>query len=446
MASSSRAQFSSRLGFIMAAAGSAVGLGNVWGFPTQAASNGGAVFLMVYLAMVFVLALPMLISELTIGRYGQGNPIHALNQVLPKSRKASVVMGVTALVAASMILSFYSIIAGWLMGFFAAPVVDFVGFEGGATWLESFGLGRNLFLTIVFMLLTMYVVRKGVTDGIERWSSRLMPVLIVLFILMIIYIFTQDGAMEGLSLYLVPDFSQFNADLVVNAMGQAFFSLSLGVAVMMVYGSYLPKTANIPKTATQVALIDTGIAFGAGLLILPAMFVAQKNGVQIYSDAGTLLDSDTLVFTVLPAMFETMGAIGPIISMLFFALMIIAALTSSISLLEVPVSCAMEELKISRNKAVLMIGSVITLMAAAIVFNFGALFGLTVKIATVYLQPLLGLLWAIVTGWLWSRAKVLEEIRQGFDSIEHSLFWRLWPNYLRFVCPVLMALVFIATI
>lgn len=429
----------------MAAAGSAVGLGNVWGFPTQAASNGGAVFLFVYLAMVFVLALPMLISELTIGRYGQGNPVRALNKIV-SNRSAAVIMGVMALTAAALILSFYSIIAGWLMGFFASPALDMVGLTGASTWLESFGLGRNLFLTLLFMLLTMHVVRKGVTDGIERWSSRLMPVLIVLFILLIIYIFTQEGALEGLKLYLVPDFSYFNADLVVNAMGQAFFSLSLGVAVMMVYGSYLPKDANIPKTATQVALIDTAIAFGAGLLILPAMFVARNNGVEIYSDAGTLLNSDTLVFTVLPAMFDTMGAVGPLISMVFFALMIIAALTSSISLLEVPVSCAIEELKISRNKAVLTIGIAVSLIAILIIFNFGALFGLVVNVATVYMQPLLGLLWAIVTGWLWSRATVLEEIRNGFDDVEQTLFWRIWPNYLRFVCPVLMGLVFAATI
>lgn len=446
MASGSRAQFSSKLGFIMAAAGSAVGLGNVWGFPTQAASNGGAVFLIVYLLMVVVLALPMLIAELTIGRHGQASPLRSIASIWPKHSKLPLAFGLLGLLTALMILSFYSIIAGWLVGYLVSPVLDFAGFHSAASWLETFSLERNLILALVFIGLTMKVVMSGVTDGIERWSSRLMPVLVGLFVVMIIYILTQDGAIDGLKMYLVPDMSHFSADLVVGAMGQAFFSLSLGVTVMMVYGSYLPKDVNIPKTAAQVAFIDTGIAFGAGLLILPAMFVAQKHGVQIYDQAGQLLNSDTLVFTVLPAMFDTMGRVGIIVGILFFALMLIAALTSSISMLEVPVSCAIEELGHSRKKAVWWIGGVALALAAAIVFNFGSLFGLVITISTVYLQPLLGLVWAICAGWVWHRAGLLEEIRQGNPDVADSLFWKVWPNYLRYVCPILMGLVFWVTI
>ncbi|WP_105901941.1 sodium-dependent transporter [Vibrio gangliei] len=446
MASSSRAQFSSKFGFIMAAAGSAVGLGNVWGFPTQAASNGGAVFLLVYLVMVVVLALPMLIAELTIGRYGQANPLRSVKRIWPTNSKIPAGFGLLGLLTALMILSFYSIIAGWLVGYLVSPILDFIGFHSAATWLEAFSTERNLVLALIFIAITMKVVMGGVTDGIESWSSRLMPVLVGLFVVMIGYILLQDGAMDGLKMYLVPDASHFSADLVVGAMGQAFFSLSLGVTVMMVYGSYLPKDVNIPKTATQVAMIDTGIAFGAGLLILPAMFVAQKNGVVIYDDVGNLLNSDTLVFTVLPAMFDTMGSVGVIVSILFFALMLIAALTSSISMLEVPVSCAMEELGQTRKKAVMWIGGLALLLAAAIVFNFGTLFGLVITVSTVYLQPILGLVWAICAGWVWHRAKLLDEIRQGNPEVEHSLFWKIWPNYLRYVCPVLMGLVFWVTI
>lgn len=444
MASNSRAQFSSKFGFIMAAAGSAVGLGNIWGFPTQAASNGGAVFLFVYLAMVCLLAYPMLVAELTIGRYGQSNPIGSIKAIWPKGKFGAVLLGLLAMITASLILSFYSIVAGWLVGAFAGSAFDLVGLTDISDWLNGFDSTRNLVLMFVFMLLTMYVVKNGVHDGIELWSSRLMPVLFILFAILIVYIFTLDGATKGLEMYLIPDFTHFSPQLLVSAMGQAFFSLSLGCGTIMVYGSYLNKDINIPKTAVQVAAVDTGVAIGAGLLILPAMFVAKEHGVQIFSEAGELLSSDTLVFTVLPAMFDTMGSVGIIVSLVFFLLMVIAALTSSISMLEVPVACAIEELNHKRSTAVAWIGGIITLIATVIVFNFGALFGLVIEISTVYGQPILGLCWALLVGWVWSRDKLLTEIKQGYPELEQGLFWKIWPVYVRFICPIFMLLVFFA--
>ena len=444
MASNSRAQFSSKFGFIMAAAGSAVGLGNIWGFPTQTASNGGAVFLFVYLAMACLLAYPMLVAELTIGRYGQSDPIGSIKAVCPKSKFAPIFLGLAAMIVAALILSFYSIVAGWLVGAFTGTVFDIVGLTDASTWVNGFGTTRNLVLMVIFMLATMHVVKSGVHEGIERWSTRLMPVLFGLFAVLIIYIFTLDGAMEGLKVFLIPDFSHFSASLVVSAMGQAFFSLSLGVGTIMVYGSYLSKDINIPKTAAQVAVVDTAVAIGAGLLILPAMFVAKENGVQIFSDAGTLLNSDTLVFTVLPAMFDTMGTAGLVVGLVFFLLMVIAALTSSISMLEVPVASAIERLGQKRSTAVAWIGGVIIIVAAIIVYNFGTLFGLVIEITTVYGQPLLGLCWALLVGWVWSRNKLLEEIKQGYPELEESLFWKIWPLYVRIVCPIFMILVFFA--
>lgn len=444
MATNSRAQFSSKFGFIMAAAGSAVGLGNIWGFPTQAASNGGAVFLIVYLLMVCVLAFPMLVAELTIGRYGQSNPIGSIKAIWPNGKIGAALLGLAAMTCASLILAFYSIVAGWLVGGFAGSVFDLVGLTAASDWINGFGSARNLLLMVAFMALTMYVVRNGVADGIERWSTRLMPMLFTLFTVLIIYILTQDGASEGLKMYLIPDFSHFTPKLLVSAMGQAFFSLSLGVGSIMVYGSYLQKDVNIPKTAAQVAAIDTGVAVGAGLLILPAMFVAKEHGVQIFSESGALLSSDTLVFTVLPALFDSMGSVGLLVSLVFFLLMIIAALTSSISLLEVPVACAIEELKQKRSTAVLWIGGLITVFSAVIVFNFGAMFGTVIEISTVYGQPILGLCWALLVGWVWKRDKVLQEIKQGFPEVEQGLFWKIWPWYVRVVCPVFMLLVFFA--
>lgn len=446
MANSNRGHFSSRIGFIMAAAGSAVGLGNVWGFPTKAASNGGAAFLVIYLAMVFLLAFPMLVAELTIGRHGQANPIASLKSIWTKNRAAAGFFGLIAMIAASMILSFYSILAGWLMGFAAAPALDVIGLQTAADWLVNFGGPRNVILAVLFSVLTILVVQKGVADGIEKWSTRLMPALFVLFAVMIIYIFTQDGAMEGLKMYLVPDLSHVHPGLVVDAMGQAFFSLSLGVGSMMVYGSYLTKDVNIPKTAGQVAAIDTGVAFAAGLLILPAMYVARHNGVEIFNEAGELLSSGDLVFAVLPSMFDTMGGVGVVVGIGFFVLMVIAALTSSISLLEVPVSCAQDELNMERTTATWLIGGAILVLSIIISLNFGALFGIVADVSTVYMQPLLGVIWAIVVGWIWNRNNLLNELKEGNPEIATGLFWKIWPWYVRFVCPVAILSIFIFSI
>ncbi|MGR5178734.1 sodium-dependent transporter [Vibrio mediterranei] len=443
MASSDRGQFTSRFGFLMAAAGSAVGLGNVWGFPTQTASNGGAAFLLIYLLMMALLAFPMLVAELTIGRYGQSNPIASLRKIWAKNRLLATILGITAMLTASMILSFYAILAGWLIGFALAPVLALVGLDSIANWLTTFGSGRNVLLTVCFMMMTVFVVRRGVSDGIEKWSSRLMPVLFVLFLMLIAYIFTQEGAIQGLEMYLIPDWSHVNGGLVVNAMGQAFFSLSLGVGAMMVYGSYLGKDVNIAKTAGQVAVIDTGVAFFAGLLILPAMFVAKNNGVQIFNEVGELISSGNLVFVVLPSLFQSMGMVGEVVGVAFFVLMVIAALTSSIAMLEVPVSCLQEETQIQRDKAALVLGGLILLLSAVIAANFESLFDWVATASTLYMQPLLGMCWAVVLGWVWSRKALLDEIKQGNPEIETSLFWRIWPWYVKFVCPVAILMVFV---
>lgn len=442
MASSDRGQFSSRFGFIMAAAGSAVGLGNVWGFPTQTASNGGAAFLLIYLLMMALLAFPMLVAELTIGRYGQSNPIGSLRKIWTNNRLLAVFFGTTAMLTASMILSFYAILAGWLIGFGISPIMKLIGLKQFSEWLITFGTGRNVLLTVIFMLMTVFVVRRGVADGIEKWSSRLMPVLFALFLVLIIYIFTQDGALDGLRMYLVPNWEHVNGGLVVNAMGQAFFSLSLGVGAMMVYGSYLSKDVNIPKTAGQVAIIDTGVAFFAGLLILPAMFVAKANGVQIFSETGELISSGNLVFTVLPSLFDSMGLVGEVVGVAFFALMVIAALTSSIAMLEVPVSCLQEELKIKREKSAIILGAVILLFSVLIAANFDTLFDWVATASTMYMQPLLGVVWAVVIGWVWSRNALLKEIQQGNPEIEKTWFWRIWPIYVKVVCPIAIIMVF----
>jgi len=441
---SQKPAFASRLGFILAAAGSAVGVGNIWGFPTQAASNGGGAFLLVYLVMILLLAYPMLVAEITIGRLKRTNPIDALRSMSERKlvRMFGALSGMVGLVVLALILSFYAIVSGWLLSYMLAPLMTLIGLDATATWLTDFSVERNLVAMLVFMLLTVYVVRGGVNQGIERWSRRLMPMLFILLIGMAIYILSQPGASEGLVMYLRPDFNEiFKPELIISAMGQAFFSLSLGVCVMMTYGAYLSSQENIPKTAGWVTLIDTSVAFLAGLLILPAMFVAQNNGVEIYAADGTLKSADTLVFTVLPAMFDSLGLAGLFVAFALFMLMLIAAITSSISMLEAPVNALREELNLERHAGTWVIATVVTLISGVIVVNFESLFGAVITFSTVYMQPIMALIFGMMLTWVLRQHILLKALQQGAENIEQSLFWKIWPWYVKFICPILIGLV-----
>ena len=443
--STARGGFSSRIGFIMAAAGSAVGLGNIWGFPTQTASNGGAAFVLVYLVLAFCLAYPAFMAELLIGRYGQANAVTSMEKMSRNlwQKRFAFIVGFGGIVCAALILSFYGILAGWMMSFAIEPVTSLFGLNDASSWLTSQSIGRNLIFTALFMMLTISIIRRGVEQGIEKWSKRLMPMLIGLLILLIIYVFTLEGSRAGFIAYLNPDISRvFEPDLLINALGQAFFSLSLGTSVMVIYGSYISKKENLVTLGAQVTLIDVSIAFLAGLLIIPSMYVAQAQGVAIFGDDGSLISGPNLVFDVLPTLFNGMGAIGLFVAFGFFVLMSIAALTSSISMLEGPVSFVVERHNIERKKATTYIGIGIFMLSALIVLNFDLLFGFVISISTVYGQPLIAMLCCIFVGWIWQRSEILAEIKQGNEVVEHSLFWKIWPWYTKFVCPSAIAIVF----
>ena len=447
--SAPRGEFKSRLGFILAAAGSAVGLGNIWGFPTQAASNGGAAFLLTYLFLAFVLAYPALMAELLIGRHTHRNMVMAL-EALPSGNGTKTLgrlTGLGGLITASLILSFYAIVAGWMLGFASSYPLVAVGLTDVGTWLTSFGTPRNLFLMLLFMGLTMAVVLGGVEDGIERWSRRLMPLLIATLIALALYVLTLEGALVGLSVYLLPDFGKvLSGDLLLDALGSAFFSLSLGVGTMLIYGSYLSDSEHVPGVGAQVALLDVGIAVLAGFLILPAMYVADARGVAIFNEAGGLLSEDTLIFTVLPALFDTLDGVGTWLATAFFILMSIAALTSSISMLEVPVAYLIEQHSRSRQSATLMAGGAIATFSALIVFNFGTLFGWVITISTRYSQPLLGILICVFAGWIWHRDVLLQELKKNDPDAEDKLFWRIWPFYVKWLCPGIIGVILVQSL
>ena len=442
---SARGEFSSRFGFVMAAAGSAVGLGNIWGFPTQAASNGGAAFLLIYLVLAFTLAYPALMAELIIGRHAHANAVNALRLISPNNqlRNIGAATGIIGFIVASLILSFYAIVAGWMIAFCLSSLANLLGMSDLTAWLTTFGLPRNILFMGIFILFTIGIISAGVREGIERWSARLMPALLATLFLLVAYVLTLDGAMEGLRVYLLPDFERaLSPTLIIAALGAAFFSLSLGVGTMLIYGSYINDDENLPVVGGLVTLVDILIAVMAGFLVIPAMYVALHNGVDIFTATGELISEDTLIFTVLPELFTTMGFAGIIVSFTFFFLMSIAALTSSISMLEVPVAYVIEEHGLKRKTAVFSIGGAIALASGVILLNFESLFGLVIAFTTRYSQPLLGFMFCIYAGWVWHRDQLLQELRKGSPEVEHTVFWKVWPWYVKLVCPVIILGIF----
>ena len=440
-----RGEFSSRIGFILAAAGSAVGLGNIWGFPTQVASNGGAAFVLVYLLLAFALAYPVLMAELVIGRAHRANMVDSLGKITrnPLAR----LTGLWGCVTVSLILAFYAIVGGWMIAYFAESLTRPIAPEAVNEWFTSYSLSSNLVFCAVFISLTAYIVLGGVKAGIERWSVRLMPTLFILMLALIVYVSFQPGASEGWAAYLVPDFSRvLSPDLLIDAMGQAFFSMSLGVGTMLVYGSYMSKSEDLPSIGAAVALVDIGVAIIAGMLIIPAMYVALNNGIEIFAANGDLIAGDQLIFTVLPALFDTIGPVGLVVSIVFFALMVIAAVTSSISMLEVPVAYLSESRNMPRRKSVLIVALTIFAASALIIFNFSTLFGFVITLTTKYSQPLLGFALCIFAGWVWKRNEILAELKSSSPDMEHRLFWRVWPWYVKFVCPFVILIMFFRSI
>ncbi|WP_448564328.1 sodium-dependent transporter [Thalassotalea ganghwensis] len=435
-----RDSFHSRIGFVLAAAGSAIGLGNIWGFPTQAANNGGGAFLFVYLIVTVLLALPALYAEIYIGNQAQKNPVAALGDACKEvSTQLGRKAGLLGLTGAIMMLSFYTIVAGWMLAHALSALAELLNAHDLSTWLATSSTQRNLVFTPLFILLGAGIIHQGVNAGIEKWSSRLMPVLLLMLIGLIIYILSQPGAEQGLETYLIPDFNRVtDPELIISAMGQAFFSLSIGVGGMMVYGSYMEKGKDMGKLVLSITALDTGIAFLAGLLIIPALFVAQAAGQDVFSE-GRLIGEGQLIFNILPELFNSMGTIGLVVSCAFFTLLSIAALTSTISSTEVPVSYLMEDKKLSRHKATWLVSFIVLCASMTLIANFEMLFGLVIRVLTTMMQPISCLFYFIAVGWMWNRGNKLRD-----KSLQNGRKWLVyWGNYIRFVCPILLSIVFI---
>jgi NSS family neurotransmitter:Na+ symporter len=434
-----RGEWGSTLGFVLAAAGSAIGLGNIWRFPYVAGENGGAAFVIIYLACVVLICLPYLYAELALGRFSRKNPIGAIKTI--KQRTPWSLVGWLCVLTGVFILSYYAVMAGWIFGYIFKNVV------AASMPYEQFTANPAIVVPLfgLFLLLTVLVVAGGVEKGIERWSKILMPVLLVLMTLIIIRGLTLPGAMEGLKFYLVPDFSKVGAKVVVAALGQAFFSMSLGMGAMITYGSYLPRKANLFQAGGWVAAADPLIALLAGFMIFPAVF-------SVGADPA---DGPPLVFIVLPEIFAQMP-LGGFIGAIFFILLSIAALTSTVSLLEVVVAYFVDERRWSRKKSVWVVGAVTFLIGIPSALSAGAVDSLT-NMTFFGKSSFLGimdyfwgnislaigaLLLSIFIGWIWGPDQAGAEFREG--STIRSGTVRTWAFFIRYVCPVVIFIVLIS--
>jgi len=441
-----REQWNSNIGFILAAAGSAIGLGNIWKFPYIAGEYGGASFILVYLICIAIIGLPVLIAEILLGRTTHRNPVGAF-RALSKSKFWTGVGGM-GVVSGFLILSFYTVIAGWAIGYVVEAVSgNFAQFSTGVLAAEHFNelvtdLPWILGYFTLFTILTMLFVYLGIQKGIERGSKIMMPILLVLLIILMIRGITLEGADKGLEFLLYPDWSKLNAQAILVALGHAFFTLSLGMGAMLTYGSYMSKKDSVPSAALQIIILDTVIALIAGVGIFTSVFAV---GLDPAAGPG-------LIFHTIPAVFAKMPG-GYFFSILFFVLLSIAALTSAISLLEVVVAYFVDELGWNRKKATISMGFVVFLLGlpSALSFNLLAdytLFGMNFFdlvdfLASNIFLPLGGFLIAIFVGYVWGFDKVVANLREGAENLidNYSSFIPTWKFFLKYLSPVLIFIV-----
>lgn len=428
-----RSSFTGKLGFVLAAAGSAVGLGNIWRFPYLAAEYGGGIFLLVYIILAITLGFTLMCAEIAIGRKTGKSAIEAFGSL---NKKYSFIGWVAAIIP-TLILPYYSVIGGWVIKYF----YEFV--SGGA----AKSAGDNYFTNFIsdpiepigwfflFMALTALVVLLGVDKGIEKLSKIAMPVLIVLTLFIAIYSMTLPGAMEGVKYYILPDFSQFSAKTVLAAMGQLFYSMSIAMGIMITYGSYMKKEVNLESSVRQIEIFDTGIAFLAGLMVIPAVFAF--GGGDVGKGPG-------LMFITLPKVFDSISG-GVIIGAVFFLLVFFAAITSSISLMETVVSIVTDKAKIKRKTACLIvfIGSIILGVPSALGFgplDFIALGKLSIldmfdALTNSILMPIVALLTCIFVGYVIKPKAIIEEIELT-KPFKMKTFFTIVIKYVAPICII----------
>lgn len=448
---SKKAQFGSKIGLIAATVGSAVGLGNVWRFPAEAQANGGAAFLIVYIACVFILGVPVMVSEFALGRAGRSDAIGSFKNI--GAPKPWWVVGGLAICASYMILCFYMVVAGWTIEYLWSSLTGSLYDLGSTMPLEGAftekmqsmiqGNVNPLIATYVVIFINMAVLVIGVQKGIERLSNTLMPLLFLVLIVMCCVSLSLDGAAEGIKNFLSPDFSQINSSVVLNALGQAFFSLSLGMGILITYSSYFPNSTKLTKTAVTVSLLDLLVAVMMGLIIFPA--IATFN----LKDAS--LEGTTLVFVTLPEVFQMMPWTR-LWSVLFFLLLTVAAITSTISIAEVTVAFVTDRFKISRVKACLwtmlplLVFSTICSMSlsgdSSLRIGGMSVFDFLDNVATNLFLPIVSIGVCVYMGWFAPKGIMRDEI-SNYGSVSSHPTGAI-RFVVRYVAPLLIALVLIS--
>lgn len=435
-----REQWTTRTGFILAAAGSAIGLGNIWGFPFLVGTHGGAVFVLIYLAVVMLMGYPLKATEFAIGRATQKNPVGAFKALAPGT--PWWVLGGLLVLVPFVIMGFYSVIGGWALVYMTKSIEGFApGMDFGGIFNQL--LANPITLTIghlVFMGLTAAIIFGGVIKGIQRWVGYLMPVLFVLLIILIIRGVTLPGAMAGLGFYLIPDFGLITARTPLAAVGQAFFSLSLAMGIILTYGSYVSKKEKLADSAGWTTFLDTSIAFLAGFAIFPAVFAL---GFDPAGGAG-------LAFVVLPAVFAAMPFAGSFFAFLFFLLLSVAALTSSVSLMQVLVAWGMDERGWSRRVAATIACVAVFILGIPVVLGFNIwsgvtplgmnLFGFFFFLTFTFALPLGGLLICIFAGYVWGARKAQVAINEPRGRINIGNWYCV---LLKYVIPILVGILWV---
>lgn len=442
----SRGNFGSRIGVILATAGSAIGLGNIWRFPFTTGQNGGAAFILVYFVCVLLLGIPGMVSEFIVGRRAQTNAARAYGSL---GRKEWRFVGYLGILTSTIILGFYAVVAGWCFQYLFAAIAGQL--TGDAAYVLNYFKDfssdpvKPCLWAVAFILITHLVVAMGVDKGIERVSKLLMPLLLLILMILVIASCMLPGAEAGIEFLLKPDFSKVTGDVFLDALGQAFFSLSLGTACLCTYASYFKPDTNLLKSSVQIALLDSGIAILAGLMIFPAAF-----SVGIQPDSGP-----SLIFITLPNVFNQAFAAFPgngyIISCLFYALLVFAALTSTISMHEIGTAFFHEELRLPRIHATWILTVVCSVIAVLCSLSVGAnkniaLFGMPLLdfcdfLTAKLMLPMGAFLTSIILGWLVNRQMVKDEFTNK-ESIQES-FFPVYMFAIRYIVPLCIVMVFL---
>ncbi len=447
MAKLERANFGSRLGVILATAGSAVGLGNVWRFPYMAGENGGAVFIIIYVACVLLLGIPCMVSEFIVGRHGQSNTARAYRKLAGRSPWA--VIGYMGVLTGFLITGYYAVVSGWCLQYVWASLIGHL--QGDPAYFRTYFAElstdpvKPVLWTVIILGITYLIVEHGVRDGIERASKMLMPTLFVLLLIIVGASCMLPGADKGIEFLFKPDFTKINGDVFLSALGQSFYSLSIAMGCLCTYASYFSKHTDLTKSASQIAVIDCLVAILAGLMIFPAAF-----SVGVSPDSGP-----SLIFITLPNVFQqafaAMPVVGYVVSLLFFVLLSLAALTSLMSLHEVSTAFFQEELFITRRKAAVIVTVSTAVIGAFCSLSLGAVDGLTLFGRPLFdcfdfvtgqiFLPVVGFLTCIFIGWVVPHKMVRDEFTNW--GTLRGRFFHLYIFLVKYVCPVAILLIFL---